>query len=529
MNYCLALNSLALAFLFLLLAAVNAKTYYVGVDKSTGKATWTTALSRLEAEPAAVVDYSRTMLETGWNELNITTNGGRPDLDQAYAAGYGEGVATYDDSWTNYGNSFGGSNATVPDQLTSYLTKNWAWMQQEVAANNQTDDLWYQVGLLMRQTEGLFDGLNAVAPANQTFTWFMVHALNLGGDLLDLFPAFGLTSVSSNFRRQRFSHCSALIKLKYDLSDIFFGHATWSSYNMMLRTYKHYHFNYQRCQTKEISFSGYPGVLVSVDDFYLTDQGLAVIETTLNVDNMSMYVGNIVPESLLYWVRVSVVTRVTSNAKDWVTQFSRYNSGTYNNQWMVLDLKLFTPGQDLLPNTLWIAEQFPGVVGTQDVTPILQYGYWPSYNIPSIPELYVASGTAALAKVDPAMNDYQKCVRAQIFRRDQANVVDMDSYQFIMQYNNYQYDSVSMDNPGYAIAARHDLRVSPSVPQCFGAIDAKTSSYSLYQKGRQVMAYSGPTPQQPVFDFATTNATLLCGPRNGMPTLWNFSWQTFKP
>ena len=517
---------------FLLLAAVNAKTYYVGVDKSTGKATWTTALSRLEAEPAAVVDYSRTMLETGWNELNITTNGGRPDLDQAYAAGYGEGVATYDDSWTNYGNSFGGSNATVPDQLTSYLTKNWAWMQQEVAANNQTDDLWYQVGLLMRQTEGLFDGLNAVAPANQTFTWFMVHALNLGGDLLDLFPAFGLTSVSSNFRRQRFSHCSALIKLKYDLSDIFFGHATWSSYNMMLRTYKHYHFNYQRCQTKEISFSGYPGVLVSVDDFYLTDQGLAVIETTLNVDNMSMYVGNIVPESLLYWVRVSVVTRVTSNAKDWVTQFSRYNSGTYNNQWMVLDLKLFTPGQDLLPNTLWIAEQFPGVVGTQDVTPILQYGYWPSYNIPSIPELYVASGNKAAAAQSWHMSDYQKCIRAQIFRRDQANVVDLASFQFIMQYNNYQYDSVELFDPVYAVASRGDLltgTVFPHVPQCFGAIDAKTSSYSLYQKGRQVVAYSGPTPQQGPFDFATTNATMMCTPRAGLPTLWNFSWQTFQP
>lgn len=274
---------------------------------------------------------------------------------------------------------------------------------------------------------------------------------------------------------------------------------------------------------------GLPRVLVSVDDFYLTDQGLAIIETTLNVDNQSMYVGNIVPESLLYWVRVTAATRVTSSAKDWVVEFARYNSGTYNNQWMVLDLKLFTPGQDLLPNTLWILEQFPGVVGTQDVTEVLQYGYWPSYNIPSIPSLYALSGAQAVAASSPAMNDYQKCVRAQIFRRDQANVVDLASYQFIMQYNNYQYDPVEMFNPGYAISARQDLRVFPEIPECFGGIDAKTSSYKLFQNGRQVQAYSGPTPQQSVFDALTTNASLECGPRNGMPSTFNFSWQTFEP
>ena len=519
--------------LLLLLAAVNAaanaKTYYVDVD-SSGRASWATSLAALgTVQPAAVVDYHRTFLVTGWTELNITTNSTRSDMDQAYAAGYGEGIATYEDTVNSYSNSFSGFNYTIAPKLELYLTRNWAWMQSQVAANNQTSDLWYQVGLLMRQLEGLYDGLNAVAQHNQTFTWLMVHGLNLGGDLLDLFPAFGLTAVSEPLHRQHWTHCSALIKLKYDLSDIFFGHATWSTYNMMLRTYKHYHFKFSRAVTQEISFSGYPGVLVSVDDFYLTDQGMAIIETTLNVDNASMYVGNIVPESLLYWVRVTVVTRVTSNAKDWVTEFSRYNSGTYNNQWMVLDLKLFTPGKDLLPNTLWIAEQFPGVVGIQDVTEILQYGYWPSYNIPSIPSLYVASGNAASAAESWHMNDYQKCVRAQIFRRDQANVVDLASYQHILQYNDYKVDPASANDPGYAISARHDLRVWPKMAECFGAVDAKTSSYSMYLNGRTVEAYSGPTPQQPLFDFATTNATLMCSPRAGLPTLWNFTWQSFKP
>jgi hypothetical protein len=60
---------------------------------------------------------------------------------------------------------------------------------------------------------------------------------------------------------------------------------------------------------------------------------------------------------------------------------------------MVLDLKLFTPGHDLEPNTLRIAEQFPSVVASRDVTKfILSYGHWPSYNVPSNTTLLVESG-----------------------------------------------------------------------------------------------------------------------------------------
>ncbi len=33
----------------------------------------------------------------------------------------------------------------------------------------------------------------------------------------------------------------------------------------------------------------------------------------------------------------------------------------YNNQWMVVDYKLFTPNQPIQDNTLWILEQIPGL------------------------------------------------------------------------------------------------------------------------------------------------------------------------
>ncbi len=61
-------------------------------------------------------------------------------------------------------------------------------------------------------------------------------------------------------------------------------------------------------------------------------------------------VDNVIP----YWIRVWVATRAAGDAKSWHDVFYKYNSGTYNNQWIVTDYKLFTPGQPLLVRA-WLA------------------------------------------------------------------------------------------------------------------------------------------------------------------------------
>ena len=76
--------------------------------------------------------------------------------------------------------------------------------------------------------------------------------------------------------------------------------------------------------------------------------------------------------------------------------FAKYNSGTYNNMWMVLDTKKWTPGRQLPANSLVILEQLPGYTQSGDVTQILNYGYFPSYNRCFFAETAALSGQNAM-------------------------------------------------------------------------------------------------------------------------------------
>jgi len=206
--------------------------------------------------------------------------------------------------------------------------------------------------------------------------------------------------------------------------------------------------------------------------------------------------------------------------KNGMNMFLFKNSGTYNNQYMIIDQKLFTPKQPLLPDTLWVMEQIPGLVVGADVTRELERGYWSSYNVPYFIEIYNKSGYPAVAKRSGTDVTYQLAPRAKIFRRDVGTVIDPISFEKMMRYNGYKTDPYSEGSPWNSICSRGDLATGDD--SAFGCVDSKWTSWSLFQEGKS-WAINGPTTdagELPPFSWAQYPRE----PNYGQPMVFNFSY-----
>lgn len=449
----------------------------------------------------------------------------------------------------------------------------------------------------------------------------------------------------------RTDHCSALVKVLPDGSDVVFGHNTWDDYrNMGPRVFKHYIYPkwplpavtseeqcgrkekkcFEKCTARQTSspphtyFSSSPGWVTSVDDFYTTftspmplaeedtggcvcacdekevnedenevnllessdsveaavrehlldskrslskrgeddqdddeeddeeghqdgdDEGgssagksnhksgggisggrLAVIETSLEIYEPKLY-DLVVPTTLLSWVRVRTANTLAQSGADWATRFSFDHSGTYPNQWIIIDFEKFTKtddgdgndnvdhkkkkegkaedkgGEDLQPGFLTILEEMPGMMTSRDQTEHLKKKtYWASYNIPFYDDLSQYSKNTQLCHtqqnvylfqnetlpgVNAATNSksendrlghancYATCARARLFARLHTDVVDLPSALKIMSHNDFKRDKEAHGNPCEEIACREDLQPLDDDMNVFGAIDTKLSS-----------------------------------------------------
>uniref|UniRef100_A0A8C2NA07 Phospholipase B-like n=1 Tax=Capra hircus TaxID=9925 RepID=A0A8C2NA07_CAPHI len=358
------------------------------------------------------------------------------------------------------------------NKVQDFLTKQDQWTREKIKYY-KNDPFWKHAGYVMAQLDGLFVGATkrAILEGTKPITLFQIQFLNAIGDLLDLIPSLSPTKNSSLkfFKRWDMGHCSALIKVLPGFENIFFAHSSWYTYAAMLRIYKHWDFNIvdKDTSSSRLSFSSYPGFLESLDDFYLLSSGLVLLQTTNSVYNKTL-LQHVVPQSLLAWQRVRVANMMANNGKQWAEVFSKYNSGTYNNQYMVLDLKKVNLNRSLDEGTLYIVEQIPTYVEYSEQTAILRRGYWPSYNIPFHEKVYNWSGYPILVKKLGLDYSYDLAPRAKIFRRDQGKVTDMESMKYIMRYNNYKEDPYSKGDPCNTICCREDLNShSPSPGGCY--------------------------------------------------------------
>jgi hypothetical protein len=430
--------------------------------------------------------YLDTIDKDGWGKLWVH---GDATPDGWYQAGFLEGALTSERtyqhyiSWYNY--QFGSSPPT--EQTLQYLLDQYRFALQLSSLN--TDPYHVTLAHIMKQFHGILDGINYSAKDNQTMSLTDLLLLEAAGDLYDIIPAvnpelFDLrlddTSISAAEFFDRWHtkvSCSALIKITDDLSDVYAAHTTWTSYQNMLRIYKHYALDGGNYRS---SHSSKPGVIYSKDDFYvLPNHHLIVMETTNGVMNEKLY-DAVTTHSLLTWQRLPLCNTLATSGKEWVDLVSKYNSGTYANQWMILDLKHFTPGVGVTSSSdfLWIIELAPGLAISKDVTSVMmeQGGYWPSYNIPYTPEMYALSGFQKAYETYGKEYSYKECSRAQIFQRNQSMIQSFGAMKRMLRDNHYLTDPLSEGNAALAISARYDLRASS--PKTYGGVDTKATSFT---------------------------------------------------
>lgn len=435
----------------------------------------------------------------GWCEfyVNATSDGTTPhgDEDAYYTAGYAEGVLSVAEIDAYFADVIADwyIGAGVPAKVTAYVEQNYVWsVTESQAAANAQDPFWAEVRRLLAQVQGLYDGYQyAFRPPQRNLTLTELLYLNLDGDMPEIIGAYVPEMRRANrgpanpLPPQYNSHCSSLVRVAPDLSTVYHAHDTWSSYDSMLRIYKHYKFTVSGTDggasgTRQVSFSSSPAFLSSVDDWYLTSNRLIVSETTNDIYNQTL--NDIIASTngngvLMTWLRTMAANALATTGPQWAQLFSRYLSGTYPNQWIITDLKLFTPGGPLPTAGLTtICEEMPGYSETADVTPyIAAHGFWPSFNVAYLPNIRNWMGYTQMQKIAGDDYSWTKCARAQIFARDTPKTKTLADVQALMQSNNFQTDPLSKGSAYNAIASRGDL--DPNSPDAFGAIDGKIATY----------------------------------------------------
>jgi hypothetical protein len=468
-----------------------------------------------------------------------------------YCAGYADGYATASrtrEAFDLFNESFLLNEKTGKyDQYDfnprwhEWFGENIAYVRERIA--NSTSDYWKRTGLIIAQFDGILNGTNRRASEvglgliRELDLWLMQSA----GDLDDL---EGFLSLTGEVRDPEVrSRCSALVRLAPGNEDLYFAHTTWSDYRDLHAYLKEYAFNVPEFKAKRVSVSTRTGRLGSMDDWWTNDLGLLVFETTLHQFNQTLYKEKLTPKSVLCWIRAYHAMLATDRGKSWTEHFAVENSGTYNNEYLILDTKLWNASHPAPANLLWMIEQMPGTTVSEDVTRNLtQKGYFESINTPQFPLIFNLADYPGQQKREPlragffSMTDQ---IREKLIVRDAPHLNTYTAFQDFMRYNDYKHDplmiipNTTQAEPAQGILSRYDLRppngTNWGARRHFGGLDAKTASVNTWLKNHSWDARLSPTSNKTrgiaPFNFSDWPAIS----HHGIPAFWDFGWTEFPP
>jgi hypothetical protein len=477
------------------------------------------------------------------------------------------------------------------DSQIEFLKSN-ANLAPHVMGEEPTDPYWKQARFVLFQLWGICDGYNAVADGfgSRRLALEDLVVLNTGSEVVDMLEAYtpqakadradaqslattrasAMSFLQRSASRARTSlhnlkvrqarnraprqratmddevdvlddehwekrvaetgHCSAMVKLGVHNKDLLMGHTTWDDYSKMTRIFKYYNFHLDGAATMatRIGFSSYPGLVSSTDNFFVMSSGLAVMDTSLEILEPSVW--DKVEDFPAHphipsFVHLMVTNRLAKNGAHWTRLLSSQNSGTSTSQWMVVDYNRFKANAAVPDDTFWVLETIPGLTHAADMSfHLREFGFWPSFNRPYFDNIRKASGFEVAQKTRGSLYSWLNNPRARIFASMQGATNGLMEMRHVMSHNTFPSTGVQPIEPGHEISARMDLSTSMPIPN--GGIDAKVINRCLFRK-MQVQTISSPAHSSlPPFQWVREDGSenFPGYPHDGLPNRWSFDW-----
>ncbi|KAH8320211.1 hypothetical protein KR067_003581 [Drosophila pandora] len=445
----------------------------------------------------ARICYKDSVYENGWAQIEVETQRNYEDWVQAYAAGKLEGSLTWYNIYNQWSNTISTScerdesSKNFCEWLRKLLKSNFERLKAKAAVKAKVDHYWHQLNLFFTQLEGLADGyvqgaIRARSELEEEIKLEDFLMMNAAADIQDLkiyYENYVLPNGTvgedagpdqpKNFFLPSASMLTRIVPQENSPQtlQLLFGHSTAGSYSSMLRIQKRYQFHYhfspnQRSNSipgVDITFTSYPGILGSTDDFYVVKgRHVQAIVGGVGIKNDNLQLWKSVdPRAMVPLVaRVMAANRISQTRQTWANAMAKHPV-TGAKQWITVDLKKLGVQDNLynvlegddkhddaavvlnekdraailerhnqLKDMVWIAEQLPGTMTRKDVT----HGFlvsgnssWLANGVPYHQNVLEASGvsysedqrlTAADEKELTTLEAVDKYLRTHGFRGD---------------------------------------------------------------------------------------------------------------
>ena len=472
--------------------------------------------------------FSDKLEEIGNMRFSVTGREGEDRAKMMYCAGYLEGVIMQKRIYQSFVNNiyviYGDdrSNITYDENLHTFYEENYEYMKDMIESNKDVE-YWQNIGAFLKISEGMINGYYSVAPENENISHADFLITNNMPDIFDIMTAFSTLSPTDNLR----ARCTAGIRLLPDYSDVYVMHNSWTDYRNSFGLVIDYEFPVPGFSGKKLSISTMPGMISSLDDFYVSDSGLVVFETSIMSQDVDMLKSFVTPKNLLDGYRTLIAMFTAKNGTEWADIFLKYNSGTYNNDYYVTDMNLFKRKEKPPQHFVTLIEQVPSKTHyVYDVTENLtKDGFIASFNVPFTEEVYYICKYDKVENTSEYYHPYLTHPRYLISKRELPSVSNFEQFKKFSRFNNYKRDEYSQGDPLNVIASREDLLgKSPS-----GAVNQKAITAS---RGFTTMEYqycaSATNENQDTPTFQWSTGPFKDRKRLGLPDVQNFTWVTIS-